>query len=83
MTTGLASVQVAASTATVLVLGSRHPLYTFRGNKLDPDEAGVRQLMERSHPRITRETTVWRAWIGVNTTHGLGPILFGLILAAS
>ena len=75
----MASLLVAASAAIVFVLGALHLLYTFRGNKLDPREPGTRQAMEQSTPRITRETTVWRAWVGFNATHSLGILMFGLI----
>ena len=78
MAPGIASLLVAASAAIVLVLGSLHLLYTFRGNKLDQREPGLRQAMEQSAPRITRETTMWRAWVGFNATHSLGILLFGL-----
>jgi hypothetical protein len=78
---GIASLLVVASAAIVLVLGTLHLLYTFRGNKLDPREPGLRQAMEQSTPRITRETTVWRAWVGFNATHSLGLMLFALIYA--
>lgn len=76
---GVASLLVVTSAAIVLALGSLHLLYTFRGNKLDPREAGTRQAMEQSTPRITRETTIWRAWVGFNATHSLGILFFGLI----
>lgn len=79
MTPGLASLQVTASAAVVLVLGGLHLLYTFRGTKLVPREPALRQAMEQSTPRITRETTMWRAWVGFNATHSLGILLFGLI----
>ena len=50
MAPGVASLLVAASAAIVLVLGSLHLLYTFRGNKLEPREPGLRQTMEQSTP---------------------------------
>jgi hypothetical protein len=78
---GIASLLIVASAAVVFVLGGLHLLYTFRGSKLDPREAGTRQAMERSTLRITRETTVWRAWVGFNATHSIGLLLFGLIYA--
>jgi hypothetical protein len=28
---------------------------------------------------LTRETSVWRAWIGFNASHSLGAMLFGAI----
>jgi len=76
---GIASLLITASAAIVFALGALHLLYTFRGNKLDPRDAGVREAMERSSLRITRETTVWRAWVGFNATHSLGVMLFALI----
>ena len=30
-------------------------------------------------PVISRETTMWKTWIGFNATHSLGLILFGLV----
>ena len=30
-------------------------------------------------PVITRETTMWRAWVGFNATHSFGLILFGAL----
>lgn len=81
MIPGSASLLVAASAAIVVVFGALHLLYTFRGNRLDPREAGMRQAMEQSTPRITRETTIWRAWVGFNATHSLGLMMFGLVYA--
>lgn len=79
MPPGVASLLVAACAAIVLALGSLHLLYTFRGSKLDPREPDTRQAMERSSLRITRETSVWRAWIGFNASHSFGLLLFALI----
>ena len=28
---------------------------------------------------LTRETTVWKAWIGFNASHNLGAMLFGIV----
>ena len=35
--------------------------------------------MENVSLVMTEETTVWKAWIGFNTSHSLGMILFGAI----
>ena len=75
----VASLLITASAAIVLVLGLLHLLYTFRGTKLQPRDAGAIEAMQRSELRITRETTVWRAWIGFNASHSFGIILFALI----
>jgi hypothetical protein len=41
--------------------------------------------MKGTSPRITRQTTMWRAWIGLNASHSLGAMFFGaayLLIAA-
>ena len=35
--------------------------------------------MEADHPVLTRQTTIWRTWVGFNASHSLGAILFGLV----
>src|SRR6202011_5373134 len=35
--------------------------------------------MRQISPVITKETTMWRAWVGFNASHSMGAILFGLI----
>ncbi|HTR85010.1 MAG TPA: hypothetical protein VMI56_11065 [Reyranella sp.] len=75
----LASLLVTASATIGLLLGGLHLLYTFQGDKLQPRDPAVREAMERTPPRITRQTTLWRAWVGFNASHSLGLILFGLI----
>lgn len=69
------------SAGIVLALGSLHLLYTFVGPKLWPRDPAARQLMEATPLVLTRETTVWKAWIGFNASHSLGAILFALVYA--
>lgn len=67
------------------VLGLIHLLYTFAGSAFVPRDAATRAAMEATSPRLTRETTIWRAWIGFNASHSLGAIVFAvfvLLLAA-
>lgn len=75
----VAPLLVAASAAIVLVLGLLHLTFTFRGTRLHPRDAGAMHAMQQSALRITRETTVWRAWIGFNASHSFGLMLFGAI----
>src|SRR5262245_12203666 len=75
----LAAGLVASSAAILLALGVTHLVYTFRGPKLTPRDAALRSSMSATAPVISRETTMWRAWIGFNASHGLGVILFGLV----
>lgn len=70
---------VAASAAIILSLGCIHLPITFRGGKLHPRDAGLMVRMKEISPILTRETTMWRAWIGFNASHSLGAILFGLV----
>jgi hypothetical protein len=35
--------------------------------------------MQRSSLALTRQTTMWRAWLGFNISHGIGVLFFGLI----
>ena len=65
--------------AILLLLGSVHLLYTFRGTKLHPRDPALRERMEAVSPGITRQTTMWKAWIGFNASHSASAMLFGLI----
>lgn len=75
----LASLLIAASAAIILLLGLVHLLYTFRGRKLHPRDAALAARMQEVSPVLTRETTMWKAWIGFNASHSGGAILFGLV----
>jgi len=75
----LPSVLIAASAAVIFVLGALHLLYTFRGTKLHPRDAELRKRLEQVSPVISRETTMWKAWVGFNASHSYGALLFGAI----
>ena len=75
----LPQVLAASSAFVLLFLGSIHLLYTFRGTKLHPRDPAVRLAMEGDSPVLTRQTTMWRAWIGFNASHSYGAIFFGLV----
>lgn len=70
---------MAASAGIILLLGSLHLLYTFRGKKLYPRDTHLERQMDQVSPVITRQTTMWRCWIGFNASHSLGAMLFGLV----
>jgi hypothetical protein len=74
-----ASAFIAASAAIVLFLGCVHLLYTFRGPMLQPRDPELTAKMMSVSPVISRETTMWRVYIGFNATHSFGLILFGLV----
>lgn len=75
----LASSLMAASAAVLLLLGAAHLLYTFRGTRLHPRDPALRERMQAVSPVITRQTTMWKAWIGFNASHSAGAMLFGLV----
>ena len=67
------------SALVLLTLGVLHLVYTFSGPLLTPRDPALRARMEEVHPVITRQTTMWRAWVGFNASHSMGAILFGLV----
>ena len=67
------------SASIMLTLGVLHLNYTFWGPKLTPRDPALQVSMSQISPVITEETTMWRTWVGLNASHSMGIILFGLI----
>jgi hypothetical protein len=74
-----AVVLMTLSAAILFALGLLHLVYTFWVPKLTPRDPALRIRMSEVSPVISRETTMWRAWVGFNASHGMGAILFGLV----
>jgi hypothetical protein len=74
-----ASGLVAAGAAVPFVLGLVHLLYTFRGRMLHPRDPDLYVRLNETSLVITRQTTMWRAWVGFNASHSYGLIFFGLV----
>lgn len=72
-------VLITASAAIILLLGLVHLLYTFHGRKLHPRDAEFEAQMRTVHPVLTRQTSMWKAWVGFNASHSFGAILFGVV----
>lgn len=70
---------VQLSAGIMIALGALHLFLTFRGASFSPRDPSVLAQLERAHPNITRQTTIWKAYIGFNASHSLGFILFGLL----
>ncbi len=70
---------IVAGSTIFLVLGSLHLYYTFYSEKLDPRNPIAISEMKKTSPRLTKETTVWRAWIGFNASHSSGAIYLGIV----
>ncbi len=67
------------SASIMLALGVLHLVYTFWGPKLTPRDPALQISMSQVSPVITRETTMWRTWVGLNASHSMGIMLFGLV----
>ena len=63
----------------IAVLGSLHLYYTFFTNKFSSRNAEAEEEMKTSFPVLTKETTMWKAWIGFNASHSSGAIFIGII----
>jgi hypothetical protein len=70
---------ISAGSMIVLILGSLHFYYTFFSEKFFPRNPVAALEMKKTSLRITKDTTVWKAWIGFNGSHSSGAIYFGLI----
>jgi hypothetical protein len=57
------------------LLGTAHLLYTFFTNKFEAFDASVCEAMKGTSPVITKQTSVYKAWIGFNASHSLGAML--------
>jgi hypothetical protein len=75
----LAPLLIAGGAAIILLLGLVHLLYTFHGSNLLPRDRELQARMQEVSPVITRETTMWKAWVGFNASHSYGAILFGAV----
>ena len=71
----LAGSLIAASAAVILLLGLIHLLYTFRGHKLYPRDAELEARLRDVSPVITRQTTMWKAWVGFTSAPLRQPLL--------
>jgi hypothetical protein len=69
---------IAASAAIVLIMGTIHLVYTFSSSKLLPRDPSVAEQMKRIALVISKQLTVWNAWIGFNASHSIGLMLFGV-----
>lgn len=74
-----AKLLVLLSAGIAFLLGGIHLYYTFTGTSLLPRDAALHSAMSQAHLGITKETTVWRAWVGFNASHSMALILFGMV----
>jgi hypothetical protein len=74
-----ARILMVLSASIVFTLGAVHLAYTFWGPNLTPRDPALQVSMSQTSPVITKETTMWRCWVGFNASHSMGLILFGLV----
>ena len=74
-----AKILMVLSASIMFTLGVIHLVYTFWGSKLTPRDPALQISMSQISPVITKETTMWRAWVGFNVSHSMGAMLFGLV----
>lgn len=75
------SILIASSAVIVFTLGALHLILTFRGRTFHPRDPLLIDAMKAVSPRVSRDTTIWRAGIGFHASHSLGAMLFGLVYA--
>ena len=63
----------------LIILGTLHLLYTFFSDKFSSRNKNVVDEMKSSHLILTKETTIWKAWIGFNASHSSGAMFIGVI----
>jgi hypothetical protein len=74
-----ARILMVVSASIIFSLGVVHLAYTFWGPNLTPSDPALQVSMSQISPVITKETTMWRCWVGFNASHSMGLILFGLV----
>ena len=75
-----AKILMVLSASIIFTLGVVHLAYTFWGRpNLTPRDPALQISMSQIAPVITKETTMWRCWVGFNASHSMGLILFGLV----
>jgi len=62
-----------------MLLGIMHLAFTYFGDKLHPSNSALLAQLKSTPPVISRQISMWKAWIGFNASHSLGAILFGVI----
>lgn len=76
-----AQILMTISAGIIMLLGLVHLAYTCFGDKLHPRDSDLLARLKTTSPVISRQTSMWKAWIGFNASHSLGAILFGVVFA--
>lgn len=60
-------------------LGFIHVFFTFFTKKFSPRTKNLECEMKSTNLILTKQTTIWNAWIGFNASHSIGAIFIGII----
>src|SRR5258707_14846378 len=75
----LAGILLATSATIAVFLGLAHIYLTFFTRAFAARDAALEEKLKSVSPRISDQTTMWRAGIGFHASHALGVIFFGLV----
>ena len=75
----LAGILIAISATIALLLGLTHIYLTFFTRAFAARDAALEEKLKSVSPRISSQTTMWRAGVGFHVSHSLGVIFFGLV----
>jgi hypothetical protein len=75
----LAGILIATSATIALFLGLAHLYLTFFTRAFAARNATLEEKLKSVSPRISGQTTMWRAGVGFHASHALGVIFFGLV----
>ena len=75
------SILIASSGLVAAWLGALHLYYTFGTDVFSPRDPELRRRLEVESPILTRQLTMWKAWIGFHASHSVGLLLFGAVYA--
>lgn len=75
----LAAGLIIAGAGVAGLLGVLHLVFTYAGQRFEPRDAALSEALRQVSPRISRQTTMWRAARGFHASHSLGVMLFATV----
>jgi hypothetical protein len=60
-------------------LGVVHMIYTFFTNQFFPRDKNLMEEMNNVSPLLSKEISMWKAWIGFNGSHSSGILFLAII----
>ncbi|MEO6759927.1 MAG: hypothetical protein ABIO24_10780 [Saprospiraceae bacterium] len=68
-----------AGSSVIAVIAGMHLYLTFFTDKFSSHNKKLVADMQSSSPILTKELTMWKAWIGFNASHSSGGIFIGVL----